>query len=162
MNPDLRIRKPRPHEMESVYMMGFDAWGDGATVPRYLDRCWGSDNYRGGTWQVLSLGDSIVSSLITYRDLFRLPPGCYGIGSVATDPSHRRRGYASALIRHVVARLEGAGASGVYLFSEVGERLYRDLGFELTDDCRHPNGSLCMVRPFGNAPSLLGFTPEYF
>jgi len=156
------IRTPEAREMDAVFMMGFDAWGDRKSRKRYLDGCRNSPHYRQGDWYVLASGADAVSSLITYRDLFRLPPGCHGIGSVATTPALRGQGHGSSLVRSVAGSLEAGGSRGVFLFSEVGERFYRKLGFERTANARHTNGSLCMVKLFSDDASLRVFMPDYF
>lgn len=159
---DTLVRTPEPREMEGVFLMGFDAWAGGKSRERYLAGCRNSPHYRQGRWYVLAPGGEIVSSLITYQDLFRLPPGCHGIGSVATVPACRGQGHGSRLVRSVVGGLATAGSRGVFLFSEVGERFYRDLGFSRTANARHANGSLCMLRAFEDGGALRSHTPDYF
>ena len=156
------IRTPEPHELETAFMMGFDAWGEGRSRERYLAGCRSSPHYLQGQWFVLARGGETVSSLITYQNLFRLPPACHGIGSVATVPACRGLGHGSRLVRSVVSGLAAAGSRGVFLFSEVGERFYRNLGFERTVNARHANGSLCMLNAFSGYASLRTHTPDYF
>jgi predicted N-acetyltransferase YhbS len=52
-----------------------------------------------------------------------------GIGAVFTPPEQRGRGYASALIEHLVARAQRDGALLASLFSEIGAGFYERLGF---------------------------------
>jgi GNAT superfamily N-acetyltransferase len=53
--------------------------------------------------------------------------------SCYTVPQHRRKGYATRLLRHIVAEARASGFSRVWLrASEEGEKVYRKAGF------RHP------------------------
>jgi hypothetical protein len=48
-----KVRTAFPNELEEVYMMGFDAWADGASEKDYLDVCRSSTKYQSGKWYVL-------------------------------------------------------------------------------------------------------------
>lgn len=115
--------------MDSIYIMGFDVWGDGASELTYLEGCRASPKYARGTLHVLENGEGIaVSSLIVYH----LEPAAgrpvLGIGSVATAPSARRQGHASRLIEGVV---QSMGADTIVLLhSDVAPQIYERLGFE--------------------------------
>ncbi len=85
-------REALPDEMERVYLMGFDVWGEDLSQVAYLELCRRSTKYRKGRWHVLTVEGEVVSSLIAYRDEFGLPPGCYGSGSIATPSVLRDRG----------------------------------------------------------------------
>lgn len=52
-----------------------------------------------------------------------------GLGAVFTRPDERGRGHAGAIINQLIDRARGEGAIVAGLFSEIGERLYRRLGF---------------------------------
>ncbi len=57
--------------------------------------------------------------------------------SVYTEPEHRRRGYAKAVIEAIVAWCRSEGYAWVSLHaSEAGRRLYETLGFKPTNEMR--------------------------
>ncbi|MBI3016721.1 MAG: GNAT family N-acetyltransferase, partial [Deltaproteobacteria bacterium] len=90
------VRKAKPKDLDSIYLMGIDVWSDGNTKAEYLFECRNSPKYKKGEWFVLvDSQDNPVSSLITYT----LTEKTIGIGSIATPQSLRKRGYASELIR---------------------------------------------------------------
>ena len=78
---------------------------------------------------------AILASCETYRVPVRIPGhrgpthGC-GIASVFVDAQQRGKGFATVLLREVIAHCQAEGASLLYLISEIGEPLYRPLGFE--------------------------------
>lgn len=120
-----------PQGMDVIYSMGFDVWGDGQSLQNYLMDCRQSSKYQSGTWQMLCINDEPVSSLIVYENQFGLSKNCYGIGSVATAPVHRRRGYAAHLISEITQRLlSQQKANAIYLHSDIDTDFYRKLGFE--------------------------------
>lgn len=151
------IRAPQGAEMDAVYLMGFDAWGDGDDVATHLQACRSSAKYAAGQWFVLDVDGQAVASLIVYQQRYRLPPDCYGIGSVATSPGQRRRGYAAALIKAVVAQLVNERqAKAVLLHTDIGLEFYRRLGFEPVAPDSH-----CMVRKARSEVSV-DVIPDYF
>ena len=52
-----------------------------------------------------------------------------GIGAVFTPEPLRRRGHAAELLRRIREQAQGEGVDFAILFSEIGERYYRGLGF---------------------------------
>jgi len=54
-----------------------------------------------------------------------------GIGAVFTQPAHRGRGHAAALIRQLLARAAANGVDLALLFSEIGPSYYQRLGFSV-------------------------------
>jgi GNAT superfamily N-acetyltransferase len=52
-----------------------------------------------------------------------------GIGAVFTQPAHRRRGAAKALLEHLLERASADGADVALLFSEIDPEYYARLGF---------------------------------
>ncbi|MHC4954881.1 MAG: GNAT family N-acetyltransferase [Planctomycetota bacterium] len=82
---------------------------------------------RATTWLLLSDGEA-VSSLLAYDLTLRRADDvwpCVGLGSVATHPSFRSRGFASQLCSHVVAHHGGTSL----LFSAIPAAFYERLGF---------------------------------
>lgn len=143
-------------------MMGYDAWSDGLSADNYLEQCLSSPKYSQGTWYVLEDGAGLVSSLIVYRAGFELPAGCWGIGSVATPPEQRRKGYAASLIQYVVELAGKEEVRGIYLFSGIGPEYYAGLGFELVPVAPNNLPGACMVLCFRDSDELQGITPAFF
>ncbi|SEE06467.1 Ribosomal protein S18 acetylase RimI [Streptomyces sp. 2131.1] len=83
---------------------------------------------------VIDAGDRLLSSSVG-RYTWSLPrpgraPYIGHIASVATDPGHRRQGYARLTFRAVHAHLVEAGCSRINLTATPeGEGLYRSLGY---------------------------------
>ncbi|WP_449355564.1 hypothetical protein ACUL41_06660 [Virgibacillus natechei] len=86
------IREAVNKDMETVYMMGYDAWGDNMPTKEYIEMCHKSSKYKRGNWYVLERTDTkeLLSSLIVYE----LNPSeeiiVRGIGSIST-PVHLRK-----------------------------------------------------------------------
>lgn len=151
------IRRPLPQEMDSLYAMGYDVWGQGDDLPTHLHDCRTSPKYQAGEWYVLVDDQQPLSSLIVYRHGYHLPSGCVGIGSVATAADQRRQGYASKLVS-VVSELLLAESEchAIFLHSDIGAEFYRQLGYQpVMED------SACMVRK--TSPDVyLERIPDYF
>lgn len=109
--------------------MGFDVWGVESSVERYLDECRSSSKYKLGQWFCLESNNSLVSSLIVYKNQFKLQDSYAGIGSISTVPDSRGSGFASNLITACVERLKTADYAGVYLHRETDSSIYDRLGF---------------------------------
>lgn len=70
---------------------------------------------------VVSTGVLIVAGRSKYAAIFE----------VATQPSHRRRGYASELLKVMIQEAQKAGAERVYLHaSAMGKSVYEKVGFQ--------------------------------
>ena len=84
-----KIRKATSEDMESVYMMGYDVWGENMPSDEYITMCNHSVKYKRGTWYVLEDLDTkeLVSSLIVYELPSSEDRTSRGIGSIAT-PLH--------------------------------------------------------------------------
>ena len=134
--------------MDAVYMMGFDAWSDGSDQAEYLKDCRKSAKYRSGQWLVLCADDLVVSSLLVHT----FPPwGSWqvrGIGSVATEPTYRKRGFASQLIEMASAALCARNRRLVILlYSDIDAEFYRRLAFvELSSEFQLFQGSKLLAR----------------
>ncbi|WP_108124096.1 GNAT family N-acetyltransferase [Saccharospirillum mangrovi] len=136
------LRAPTGDEMHRLYMMGYDAWGDGDTKAEHLLACETSEKYRAGEWFVWDLDGQPVASLLVLQQRYKLPPGSIGLAAVATDPDCRRRGYAYALIEAVINHfVEQQNTQAVFLHSDIDLNFYRRLGFEVAAP-----GSHCMVK----------------
>lgn len=144
-------------------MMGFDAWSEGKSEKQYLGACQSSSKYRKGQWYVLAHEKRLLSSLVLYQ----LPRNAVGIGSIATPPEFRRRGYASQLISGIVSTLEASKTRRpIFLFADIAPEFYGRFGFvPLPIRYQTRPGSICMVHS-ANLEQLLkdpGFVlPSYF
>ena len=150
-------------DMTTIYMMGYDAWGDGRPHSTYLEQCYGSQKYKKGQWYVLADNEgNLLSSLITYR----LGRDVGGIGSIATPGELRMRGLATRLIQDVLELLPRDGVKTLFLFSDISPEFYEKLGFnKLPDQFQRYPDSVCMVRgtPVAKLISIPDFTaPSYF
>ncbi|CAM3939493.1 GNAT family N-acetyltransferase [Vibrio aquimaris] len=134
----MQLRKARASEIDTIYEMGFDAWGSGLFYEEYLSLCRQSKKYQSGIWYVLIDKETLVSSAIVYRDGFGLKTGCFGIGSLSTPPKHRQKGYASKLVTLLKDELfEQQSCQALYLHSDINHQFYTKLGFKriLDTDC---------------------------
>lgn len=140
----MQVRKALPEEYDDIFRMGFDAWGEGQSLEVYLAGCRQSPKYQRGCWYVLADDeDRICSSLIRYA----LAPGVCGIGSIATPPRLRNKGYASELISDALKLFESEGFKVAFLFSDIESRFYERFGFVvLPKRHQHYKDSVCMVR----------------
>ena len=143
-------------------MMGFDTWGQGMSERRYLNECLSSAKYPRGQWYVMEADGALLSSLIVYRKGFDLPAGCWGIGSVATPPALRRRGFAGVLINHIIDDARDSEARGLYLFTGVGTDYYGKFGFERVSARQDEGRDPCMVLAFRNPDELRSTLPGFF
>lgn len=156
-------RLARPEEHEQIHLLGYDTWGDGAELGEYLEECRTSSKYARGRWFVLpDTKGRVVSALLVSV----LGEGVAGVGSVATMPSLRRRGFAAQLLRDVLERIVDEGFSTVFLFADVDPRIYESVGFQaLPERFQQREGSTLMSwGPGADAVvSSAGFVPpEYF
>ncbi len=158
----MRVRKAIPENFEGIFLMGSDVWRGDAPLKSYLDDCRNSEKYRLGQWYVLSVEERLVSSLIVYENCFNIPEGWCGMGSVATDSECRRHGYASELVHTVSSELKQAGASGIFLFSDINAEFYEALGFEITKGQSSTETPLCMRLTFQKEEYPQSTVPSYF
>jgi len=137
------VRLAHPSEMDDIYMMGYDAWGEDESRIEYLNTCSSSPKYARGRWYVLADREGrLASSLIAYK----LAPDLFGLGSIATSPALRRQGLAAKLIAGVLRAMKREGARAVFLYSDIDRQYYAKLGFEpLPDLYQIKRDSVCMV-----------------
>lgn len=151
-----RIRPARPDELDAVYLLGYDAWGEGAAEAAYLSECRASPKYARGRWWVFEEGRAPVSALIVYRDAWGLPQGSWGLGSLATAKSLRRKGLAAKLIEGVLEEEKGPA----FLFADIGPKFYTVFGFVALPEAMQPKaGTTLMYR--GPTPAIFK-APSYF
>jgi N-acetylglutamate synthase-like GNAT family acetyltransferase len=161
---DINIRQPRTDEFDTIYLMGFDVWSDGATDGTYLEGCRNSPKYRSGQWWIAEHpAQGLVSSLLVHS----FGPNVYGIGSIATPTSKRQHGYASHLISKTIELLENENnATHIYLYSDIEPKFYERFGFViLPPDFQKYETTTCMLRAKNkdaNPPKILDEVPKYF
>lgn len=151
------VRRAAKADMDSLYLMGFDTWHGGKTADAYLADCRGDSKYAAGEWFVLVDDERPLASLVVYSEMFGLAEGCFGLGSIATDPPTRGKGYGSYLTKSVTdLLLKERGAKAVYLHSDIDTGFYANLGYTCL-----AKGDSCMVQTLsGEIPA--GDKPTYF
>lgn len=90
--------------------------------------------HRATAWVVVD-GGRVVSTLVVHPLTFALDDATfagYGIGSVATLATHRRRGHASALCAAACGSAEQSGRRVGLLFSAIPPAFYERLGFAVS------------------------------
>jgi len=143
--------------MDSIYLMGYDVWGDDSNIADYLNGCRNSKKYAQGQWYVLTVDGLPVSALIVYHDQFKLDEYNCGIGSISTGIEYRKRGYAKELINSIVTQLfTSTDINMIFLHSDIGYPFYEKLGFQ-----RIPNENQCMYKQ-KSIDVDLGGIPSYF
>ncbi|XQY93858.1 GNAT family N-acetyltransferase [Metabacillus sp. HB246100] len=127
----MQIREAKIEDMHTIYMMGYDVWGGDLPVEDYIKECSQSIKYQKGNWFLLQddVTGKILSSCVIY-DLELKEMRVIGIGSIATRPEDRRKGYASELVRGVIKEIEHMeNCSTFFLYSDIETVFYEKLGF---------------------------------
>jgi GNAT superfamily N-acetyltransferase len=144
-----RVRVVAPEDEATVLAFGYDAWGEGRPPEQFVaDYAIDKNHVRGVRYLLEVPTGNPVANLNTLR----FSQGLVGIASLSVDPKHRRKGYASALVRAVMElfRMENPGVRFV-LFSEVNPTMYERLGFRrLPHEHQHHLPSVAMVT--GDSP----------
>lgn len=148
-----KIRPANKSDLECIYLMAYDTWGQGISKQEYLNLCDKSKKYQCGIWYVFLENDQLVSSLIVYSSGFSLPMNSYGIGSISTRKDLRNKGFASFFVSRVV-NLILSDRNSIYLHSDIGCSFYEKFGFKSID------GSSCMVKNKDNF--IKNTIPDYF
>ena len=151
------VKKACAMDMDSIYMMGFDVWGVESSEEQYLRECQSSSKYKLGEWHCLESSNSLVSSLIVYKNQFKLQDCYAGLGSISTVPDSRGNGFASKLIVECVEKLRADDYAGVYLHSETDSGIYDRLGFRSVSSSE---GTVLMFLELKKAAQVL--RPTYF
>lgn len=159
------VRLAQKNDLPTIHTMAHDTWGEGLPMDEHVARCLASPKYKKGQWFVLEQDGELKCTLICYRDAFGLPENVIGIGSVATMPIHRKKGFASKLLREVMDRR--SEVDGFFLFSEVDPTIYAKHGFViLPKEFQRYVAAVSMMRPAGKSLDILlscGFkSPDYF
>ncbi len=124
--------------LDEILSATYEIWHEGlgrAAYPRYykgqLATPWGRSHLR--RWALVD-GDEVLASLKEYSFVAALDARevrLLGIGAVFTQPRHRGRGRARALIEWVLERGTADRVDAALLFSEIGADYYARLGFEV-------------------------------
>jgi len=114
----------------------YEIWNDGLSQAAYgrwwsaqLGTSWGRSHLRR---TALVDGPTVLASAKEYwfdAVLDARPIRVIGIGAVFTQPAHRGKGVAAALIEQLLERAAREGAGLALLFSEIGPAYYARLGF---------------------------------
>lgn len=138
------IRKAHLDELTDIFMMAYDEWSEGKTPEEYLNSCYQSPKYRQGQWWVLDSSDGILCSAIIYN----IKDSTWGLGSLATPPCHRKKGYASRLVSQLCCKLEKfSETTAIFLFSDINPQFYKKQHFTiLPEQFQNYKSSICMVR----------------
>jgi predicted N-acetyltransferase YhbS len=122
--------------LEQIDDAAFDIWHDGLARAAYsrfyaaqIKTAWGSEHLR--RWALVD-GTEVLASAKTYgfrATLAGRPIHIVGVGAVFTQPKHRGRGHARALVEQLIDRAAADGTDLALLFSEIGPQYYARLGF---------------------------------
>lgn len=153
----MNVRPADTEDMDTIYLMGFDVWGEGQSEAEYLAGCRGSKKYMLGEWYCLTEDGVVLSSLITYKNQFGLADQYGGIGSIATHPNHRKNGYAGTLIQNCIESHNKEKYLGLLLFSDIGAAYYEKFGFTVVKR-EEESALMCLSLNGGGLPEL----PRYF
>lgn len=159
----MRIRPAIARDLPEIYGMGYDAWGERSPYDTYIQQGLASAKHKKGTWFVLEdERGNIVSSLISYKHAFGLSANCAGIGSIATKPDQRKKGYALFLIKGIVRQLVDEKINHVFLYSDIPPAFYEKIGFQaLNEKAQRHKPSVCMVfSPIEKTEDIA--VPSYF
>src|SRR5437763_2652504 len=122
--------------LAAILSSTYDIWNEGLdrfAYARYyaaqLSTAWGKQRLR--RWALVD-GSTVLASAKDYRFDARLDGRAIrvlGVGAVFTQPAHRGRGHARALVEHIVERAVAGGVDAALLFSEINPDYYARLRF---------------------------------
>lgn len=131
----MHVREAREEDLDTIYMMGYDVWGDDSPESDYIKECKKSVKYSSGKWYVLENNDRVLLSSLLIHDLNKY--NCdtkleiKGIGSIATPFNLRKQGYASKLVEKIMSFLSEETSKDIwFLYSDIGVEFYNRLKFE--------------------------------
>lgn len=147
-----RLRTLSFNEADSVLPFGFDAWGEGRSLPDFVKSYATNKNHLRGQRFVL---ETLEGATLATVNTLRFAPEITGLAWLATHPEHRKQGHATLLMHSVMAlfRHEQPNMSFV-LHSEIGIRFFERFGFEKAPvECQHFEKSVAMIAEADNGPS---------
>ncbi len=121
---------------------------------------------RTGTWWLLEDAGEPAASLLCYPLDFSLGSKSeeriagFGLGAVATKPTHRRRGFASMLCEHAGECASNEGRSIGLLFSAIAPAFYERIGYRVAPAVDHSCEDLEGLVGSGTSPPLRAFDPQ--
>ena len=154
--------------LEEILDATYAIWSEGLTRDNYarwnaaqMRTAWGKDHLR--RFALVDERGRWVASAKRYLLPMRLDgvDGIMcGLGAVFTRPEDRGRGHAGEIISQMIDLSRGEGAAVAGLFSEIGEQLYRRLGFvtvamdEVDIHVERKDGAPAMLVRFGEERDL--------
>lgn len=146
----MKLRLARTSEMDAIFLMAYDTWHENQSMDAYLRTTHASTEFKEGEWYVLEepATHQLLSSLILY-DFNTTYEKIYGIGSVATPPSLRNKGYASELIKQTITLvMKEKKGTYIILYSDIDPIFYEKLGFiKAPQDMQNNSNKICMIYP---------------
>jgi GNAT superfamily N-acetyltransferase len=147
--PLARLRIALPEELPTLLAFGYDAWGQGRPMQSFIASYDQSRDHLRGTRYLL---ETLDGELLCDLNALRFGGGAIGIASVATAPEQRRKGYASLLLRAVLALLDLERPGRRFLlFSEVPPAIYERVGFGVLP-AEHQHHLPAVAMATGSAP----------
>lgn len=157
-----RVRVVAPEEEAMVLSFGYDAWGEGRSIKEFVDEYATDKNHLRGTRYLF---EPPRGAPVANVNTIRFSRDLVGIASLSVNPNHRRKGYASALLRAVMElfRMENSGVRFL-LFSEVKPEMYERLGFRrIPDEYQRHLPSVAMATGDSHlSEHEAGFLTDYF
>ena len=134
-----RIRAARPADLPAVYKLLSACFPD-ARPDLFRRQTEHDSTFRQRHARVVEVDGAVVGHLRIFdREMWlrgaRLRAA--GIGSVATHPDYRRRGLATALLRHTIALLRRDGYHLSFLGTEIAAPFYERLGWRIVRQPSH-------------------------
>jgi predicted N-acetyltransferase YhbS len=124
-------------ELLPILRETFEIWAAGLPEDLYRQYVWRQINHpwsrKHQQYVVYRQMGAVVSCCKIYQYTFMSrgrPLLITGIGGVFTAEKERGKGYGKSMVADIVARAKSEEKAGVMLFSDIGEALYDELGFE--------------------------------
>jgi GNAT superfamily N-acetyltransferase len=124
-------------QTEAIYRESHTLWGAGLSAEDYLGlwrdvsrTAWARKHARFFVW--LDDEGEVLSSMKVYRPRVRLHDSVSRLcvlGAIFTPAELRRRGHATAMVRHALRQERHEGSRMALLFSDIGTSFYESLGF---------------------------------
>jgi hypothetical protein len=111
-----------PSDREQALSFGFDAWGEGKSMPDFVRSY---DGQSGTRYQLWANPNLMVAGI----NVFDFGNGLRGIASVAVKQSERKQGWLNVLMPAIHQILIAEGAQRFALFSEVPQSIYEKYGY---------------------------------
>ncbi len=154
------LREATDAEKRERDALCFQAWGEGLTLEQFLEReaalrahGWSAQAMK--TWLWVE-GAQVLASCETFRMEARVGAQvghAYGVASVFTEQTLRGKGHAGKMLEALKVRLSTEpGALAQVLFSEVGARLYQQVGYRVAEV--GPMDSGAPTRPLPGTPGV--------